>query len=764
MAVDQTVLLTDDARSGAAWCATHAALVDRWLAGLFADAGGPDAGGIALVAVGGYGRAELCPQSDIDVVLVHDGRRGGTDLAALAGRLWPPIADRGLRLTHRVRTLRGALEEATGSLDTAIALLSARHVAGDEQVAADLAGAARHAWRAGSQGYLAALGTRVDLRHQAAGEVAFRIEPDVKEGRGGLLDVRSLEWADLGEPSLIEPDRERLDLAAAVLLDVRVELQRLTGQRGNVLALHDQAAVARALGLVGEDDLMHRVATAARTIAWTSDDTWRRLRGSRHRTGQPVDAPQDLGGGVGMRHGEIGILPSADTADPTLALRIAVAAAERRAPVDRGALERLASSGARMADPWPAHARRLLVDLLRHGTSAIPAMEALDQRGIWERILPEWVAVRARPQRNPHHRFTVDRHLLETVGHAARGSSQVERPDLLVLAALLHDLGRGCAGDHCVVGADVAGGVAARMGFPPGDAATVAWLVRHHLLLGDVAGRRDLDDSTTIERVAAVVGSPDRLALLAALTEADAQATGPAGWSPTRARLVGRLVERVGHVLAGRATDSVVTARFPTPAQMDRLAGPGRSITAEGDRLTVVAADRPGTFSRVAGVLALHGLDVVSAAAHSDAGRALAEFLVAEPGRREHPWALVVADVESALDGRLAIASRLAEQARAAARSRRAVTPRTAISVTFDDGASTDATVVDVQAPDGNGVLYRITRVFGDLDIDIRSARVQTMGSHVVDGFYLRDRRGRPITEPDFRAEIVRAIVHSLSG
>ncbi len=762
MVVDQTTLLADEAATGAAWSATHSARVDRWLTGLFEEATGSEASGVALVAIGGYGRSELCPQSGIDVMVVHGGR---SDIGAVADRIWYPVWDTGLRLAHTVCTLPEALDGATDTLDAATALLSARHVAGDPAITGRLADAALGQWQKQSKRFLAELGTRVDLRHQTAGEVAFRLEPDLKEGRGGLRDVQALRWAEAAERIMLEHDQASLAAAYAVILDVRVELQRLTGRPGNVLALQDQEPVARTLGVAGDDELMRAVARAARTIAWTSDDTWRRIRSAlRGPAGRANGRARELEGGLQLRDGEIYLSAAVQRPDTTLALRAAAAAAEQQSAIDRDSLEQLAAGTATMPDPWPAEARRLFLDLLLRGPSAVAVVEALDQRGIWTRILPEWAAVRARPQRNPYHRYTVDRHLLETVAAAARLAPRVDRPDLLVLAALLHDLGKGFDGDPNVTGVELATTIATRIGLPSDDTATVAWLVECHQLLPEVAGRRDLDDSTTIERVASVVATPSRLALLAALTEADALATGPAAWGPGRSRLVGQLVERVALVLSGRTAASIVAAQFPSAAQRERLAAPGRSIDAGNDVLTIVTDDRLGVFSRVAGVLALHGLDVVAASAYSsDDGRALSEFRVADSIRGEIPWSRVVADVELGLDGRLAIPARLAERAQTYARVKRSIAPRAAIKVTFDDAASADATVLDVQAPDAMGALYRITRVFADLDIDIRSARVQTMGNSVVDSFYVRDRQGLPVSDPTLRAEIERALLHSLS-
>jgi [protein-PII] uridylyltransferase len=340
----------------------------------------------------------------------------------------------------------------------------------------------------------------------------------------------------------------------------------------------------------------------------------------------------------------------------------------------------------------------------------------------------------------------------------------VSRPDLLAVAALLHDLGKGYPGDHTEAGVALAGDIARRMGYPDPDVAGITALVGLHLLLPDVATRRDLDDAATIASVATAVGSPDQVRTLAALTEADSRATGPAAWGPWKAELVNQLVQRVTDLLEGGDPLGGGIRTFPTPEQLVLLAQRGQHLLASQEAVTVITDDRPGVFSKVAGVLSLHGLDVVAAAAHStDDGRALSEFRVHDPVRDETPWPRIVADLELALDGRLAVHSRVAERARAYARRRKAVARHVPASVRFDNELSETATVVDVHAPDGVGVLYRITRAMAELDLDIRSARVQTLGGAVVDAFYVRDRHGEKILAAETLAEVERAILHSLA-
>jgi [protein-PII] uridylyltransferase len=767
MALDRAALLADRSLTGAEWCHRHTTLIDAWLSDLFDRAGATSAGAMALVAIGGYGRAELCPHSDIDVMLLHRSR---ASVAAIADRIWYPIWDDELHLGHSVSTVKEAILLAADDLDTATALLSARHIAGDETLSNQLAASALQSWEKRGKRWLTTLAANVDARHAKAGEAAFLLEPDLKEGRGGMRDVHSLVWAEAAHRILLEADVSELSAAYSVLLGARVELQRQTGRATNVLVLQEQPDVAEALGYSGREALMAGIAEAARKIAWTSDDAWRRITVAlRSPLVRGRDGGRPCGHGIVLRDGEVALAPDDGllAGDPLLALRLAVTAATNRASIERHSLERLADSAPALPEPWPEEARCLLATLLASGAPAVGVIEALDQRGVWERILPEWVMVRNRPQHNAYHRYTVDRHLLETVAHAARlidRTERTERPDLLLIAALLHDMGKACPGDHVPAGVVLARTITTRMGFPDSDVETVAALVEHHLLLSEVATSRDLDEPSTVERVAEAIECPIRLHLLATLTEADSLATGPSAWTPWKAELVRQLVERVDHVLAGGEAAGIVVEAFPSKIQMEWLQGDKRRITTEDRVVTVVDDDRPGLFSRVAGILALHGLDVLGAAAYSsDEGRALAEFRVIDPVRDETPWPRIVADLERALDGRLAVNARLAERARTY-RSRRPLsgTPPVA-AVHFDNLASTTSTVIDVHAPDRVGVLYRITRALAELDLDIRSAKAQTLGAEVVDSFYVREGRGTKLTEPLFLAEVERAILHSVA-
>ena len=759
----RAALQGDTSLVGAAVCLRYSDLVDAWLTDLLGAAEaecGP--GGVAVVAVGGYGRGELSLQSDIDVLLLHDGR---PDIGALADRIWYPIWDEGLKLGHAVRTTREALALAGDDLDTATSLLQVRHVAGDATLTDDLGARARVQWQKRSKRWLGDLAARVRERHERAGEVAFLLEPDLKEGRGGLRDVHSLRWAEAAHRLLWDGDDPALDAAYATLLAVRVEVHRHTGRHGDRLSLEDQDAVAAALGEASADELMHRVSAAARTIAWRSDDAWHRIEASLSGPlGWRSRRDRSVGVGLVLRDGEVHLAADADPdADPSLPLRAAAAAATARTRIHRASLERLAVASLPLPTPWPDAVRAALVDLLLAGSAAIPVVEALDQMGLWALVLPEWDAVRSKPQRNAYHRFTVDRHLMEAAANAAELVTRTTRPDLLVVGTLLHDIGKGYLGDHTEVGIELVAAICARMGFDADDISVLQAMVRHHLLLPDVATRRDLDDPATVEQVAEAVGDKRTLGLLAALTEADSLATGPAAWGRWKADLVRDLVHRTGHVLGGGAAEDV-RDDFPTVEQATLLDAGAQVLRGQGDRLTVVTGDRPGLFSRVAGVLALHGLAVLDAAVTSRDGNALEVFRVESSFGPTISWERVVADLELVLDGRLALQARLAERARVYAPRSRPVPVQAPPRVVVDNGASRDATVVEVHAPDSIGVLYRITRALAELDLDIVSAKVQTLGDRVVDAFYIRDTMGRKVEDPALLVEIERALLHELAS
>ncbi len=763
-AIARQAVIDDAAIGGRELCRSLTVATDAWLVALHeaARAEHPSAPRAALLAIGGYGRGELAPYSDLDLLLVHSST--ARDVEPFASAIWYPLWDAGTKLGHAVRTLDDQLDLARGDLDTATALLTARLIAGDTALAAKVVDGGLANWTKRSKRWLGELQLRVRERQQGAGEVAYTLEPDLKDGHGGLRDVQSLWWAAQGGLGLPAGDAAALDVCYATLLRARVGLHRATRRPGDVLRLEDQDSTAVASGHPSADALMADVAAAARTIAWIADEAWGRF-------GRPLGGePDRVAPGVIRVNGEIELSASADPAtDPTLVLRVAVAAARLGCRIERRTLDRLAEEVPPWPPTWPAGAADKLVALLLEGHGAVPVLEALDQRGLLTRLLPEWEPVRSRPQRNAYHRFTVDRHLWEAAANASELVDRVSRPDLLVLGALFHDIGKGYQGDHTVAGMEVVRGLGHRLGIGLSDTDVLISMVEHHLLLPDVALRRDLTDSATLSHVAESVGSVEVLDLLHALTEADSKATGPSAWGSWKEGLVDDLVTRVRHVLGGGDVREVTWRLFPDAETLALMAESETDVQVHDDRVTVVTADVPGSFSRVAGVLSLHGLDVLSAQAHSDEpqlgrlGMAASQFRVDLP-HEGFDWDSVRDDLLRAIAGELAIEARLAERVHTYRRRRATQAQQPGPpSVVFHDDASSNASVFEVRAPNKIGILHRITKALAELGLDIRHATVQTIGMEVVDTFYVRTWSGELVTGEFHRAEIERAVLHAVS-
>jgi [protein-PII] uridylyltransferase len=789
-AAARLLLLNEKERSGPPRRAALAKLTDEWLSALFATAAQEQGvRGAALVAVGGYGRGELSPRSDLDLLLLHDGSASPAAVAAIADRIWYPVWDLGLALDHSVRTPAEARKTAGEDLKVQLGLLDARPVAGDLGLVASLRTAVLADWRNQAPRRLPELDELCRERAVRQGELQYLLEPDLKEARGGLRDVTALRA--VAASWLADAPREGLAEARRTLLDVRDALHLTTGRATDRLALQEQDQVAAELGLLDADALLRQVYEAARTVSYATDVTWREVgRVLRSRAVRPRlramlggRAPQHertpLAEGVVELDGEAVLARTArPERDPVLPLRAAAAAAQAGLPISRHAVRRL---GEAMADrplpvPWPAEAREELVTLLGAGEPTVAVWEALEAEGLITRLVPDWERVRCRPQRNAVHTWTVDRHLVETAVKASELTRHVGRPDLLLVAALLHDIGKGWPGDHSVAGETIARDVAARIGFDRADVDVLATLVRHHLLLVDTATRRDLEDPATVDSVASVVGSASTLELLHALTEADALATGPAAWSSWRGSLVADLVRRVAAVLAG---DVLAEPDQTAPsAEQERLAvealrtgEPVLALHAQpeapaedggpepvGVELLIALPDQPGVLPAVAGVLALHRLTVRAADLRAvelptevgDGAVLVLNWRVAAEYGSLPQAARLRADLVRALDGSLDIRGRLAEREAAYPRRRgvKAPPPR----VTVAPAGSRLATVIEVRAHDAPGLLHRIGRALEGADVRVRSAHVSTLGANAVDTLYVTDENGAPLGDAEAAA------------
>ncbi|MGY2002244.1 [protein-PII] uridylyltransferase [Blastococcus sp. SYSU DS1024] len=762
--------------------AERVAALDGWLAGLLDDAvagtppphtrrGGspPRTGtdGVALVAVGSLGRREPPPHGDLDLVLVHEDR---PEVAALADALWYPVWDAGLRLDHSVRSVSEAVAVASTDVKAGLGLLDARLVAGDAGLAARLRTATLASWRQHASRLLPQLRDLRRERGRRLGELAFLLEPDLKEAYGGLREGQVLRAAAAAQ--LADEPAAEVEQAYAFLLDVRDELRRRSGRAADVLVRQEQRAVAAALGLADEDVLLREVSLAGRRLAFVADETWRRVEAGlvrRPRGRYRRVRREPLADGVVRQGDEVVLARDArPAADPGLLLRAAAAAARADLLLSPYTLKVLAVHSPPVPEPWPAEVRWSFLRLLASGRSAVPVLEQLDQEGLFARLLPEWDRIRSLPQRHPWHRFTVDRHLIEAAAAAAELTRDVDRPDLLLVASLLHDIGKGWPGDHSEVGEPVAAAMGARMGFAEADVATLGTLVRHHLLLPVTATRRDIDDPATVERVADTIGrDASVLHLLHALAQADGAATSASAWSPWKAHLVAALVARVQAQLGGAPLSEPEPVLHPaTRAQVTVLApgipGATRGVTvgieevADGQQVTIGAPDRPGLLSTCAGVLALNQLDVRAAKMTVADGYGTGVFAV-RPRFGRAPVPEILADgVRAALEGTLSLPERLRQREVDYHQETRSAPPRISWHNHEVSGRATG--IVEVRAGDRAGLLYRLTAAIAAEGLDVTSARIETLGGDAVDCFYVADPAGSPV-DPEQRQRVDAALI-----
>jgi [protein-PII] uridylyltransferase len=720
---------------------------------------------VALAAVGGYGRRELAPGSDIDLMFLHLPE-GHPRVQQLVDAVLYPLWDSGLPVSHSVRTPEECRAEAASQVESLTALLDARSLAGSTELFGQARKAARDVAGEDTKAFVGALRRSRQERESRFGSVGRMLEPDLKEGLGGLRDIQALRWVAMltgrEDPAGARGEDPPYSLAGALdhLLLVRTALHRISASRSNRLVAEHHQQIADALGIEdrpgweARDWLMRTVFGHGRWVEHAADVELESGHADRRRR---AILPDDLTGTIAQPDGP---------------------------------------------------------DILR----------SEDALGTLDRLLPEWEGVRGRPQRDPYHRYPVDAHLLETLGEAARlvrkpeepfvaeAATSIGDPAPLLLGALLHDIGKIGQGSHVQTGIDVAGRALERMRIGGRLRDDVLFLVGEHLLLSDTATRRNLEDEDLILHVAARVRDERRLALLYLLTVADAHATGPTASSPWRLGLVRELVAKVSHAFerglmdrdrarrlaraesalrealasAGVPPDDALAFVEAMPPGYVLWAAPGdaadhlalviptpgpaevRTSVRPGDapgtyRLSLGAVDRLGLLAAVAGSMTLSGLSILSAQAFTtEGGLALDVFEVRgafEDDVGADRWERFGSLIGEALQGRLDLRERV-YSLRAHYRPTAGGTP---VTVHIDQEASDFYTVVEVSSPDRLGLLFDLASTLSEEDLDVHVAKVATYGARVVDVFYVRDSAGQKLNDPGRAAELKRSLITAAS-
>ncbi len=821
-------LVVDGPPPGRTWCHAWTGAIDDGLVELAAPVLREHR--IAVVAVGGYGRREMCPASDVDLLLLYD-RLPEAVLERAVRTIVYPLWDAGLTVGYAVRDRRESLG-AIDDLDTATAMLDLRTIAGDAGFAQLVRAESIKRLRRRPDRFLSALRRADQARRDKAGDAAEVLEPDLKNGAGGLRDIQSLRWASaalvgsIGLDPLVPagylgaPDRPRLSDAEERLLEARVALQLVAGKT-DVLRMDVHEQVAERLGLGDRDEhdlaphqLLNRLYLAARSVnhvhrrAWALIDA--DLARGRRRRGRPTESRLD---GFELVDGVLRLPEDLPPSTPDLPTRLLAALTDSGAVLDRGSASKLRAHAERddVTWAWSDRDRERFVSVLWRGQIAVAALAELDDVGVLTAVLPEWAPLRGRAQRNPFHRYALDRHAWHTAAElgdlvrreswATQALEEVEDREALLLGALFHDVGKAFGEPHSHTGVPVARAMAQRMGASEATAHMIGRMVELHLVLPDSARKRDVTDPALAEEIAEQVGDRSMLASLHLLATADGRATGPTAWSDWTATLVRTLVTKVRAVLDQQPPDEVaegaiVTVRAaqelaedlgsspeavrshlaalpsryaaavspravvrhtlmassrPGPMEVRTRVTPGEDDPdgLDGlDELDVVALDSHGWFAKVAGVLSLHGGSIVAADAFSrEDGLAIDTFKVHPPEGVSGAWWALV-------EGDLAdaAAGRLAVRARV---SRKAKTdahrvsrlPEVSTQVLHSLDPSGRSTVIEIRTLDRIGVLYGIAMALAELELDIVVARIQTLGHEAMDVFYVRDADGNPLND-----------------
>ncbi len=819
---------------------THARLMDDVILSLTrliaadAVADGLAATPQVVMALGGYGRGELHPLSDVDLMVIYDGKMSPY-VQRMMQELLYSLWDLGLHVGHSLRSLDDCVAMARTDFPSRTSMQEARFLAGDRRLFARFQRVLRQeVFRRDFGQFLETTLVERDARYRKHGASPYIGEPNVKESAGGLRDMHTAMWLgeakfgtrtlrELADKGLITPrEQAAADAALTFLWRVRNELHFFSGHKNDVLTRDLQPRIAKNLGYendatsLGVERFMRDYYLHARVIHRVSKRLIARCQETLSRRGSAERRrrQQALADGLVFFDGRLHLAdrdPSQLRVDPARLMKVFGHLHRLGCELSLD-LERAVEDSLHLVDDAFRRSDavgELFLDICRSWGRVCQTFSEMHELGLLGRYLPEFGALTCLVQYDVYHKFSADQHSLLAVEHlealapgqsaesegAAPVLSEVEKPELLMLGMLLHDIGKARGHGHVAKGIPLVRGLTARMGLPSADAAAVEFLVAHHLTMSHVAQRRDIDDPKTVTDFAAVVGDPQRLRMLYLLTYADMRAVGPGVLTPWRARILHELYTRTLDLLTGgrvakpsraqlaerlhaaakgevdlqavKAHLAMMADRYLESTGVQRMAEHLRMLGELGEApvvtalfqhpdlgssdLVVVTRDLPGLFSLIAGTLAASGVNIISAQIHTRAdGIAIDTFQVNDPagdvvGSAAH-WARPLDALRAVITGEQSVEALLA---RRRALGREATGPGGPPKIALDNQLSDSATVIEVKCPDRLGLLYLITRALAGLGLDIVSARIATEIDQAFDTFYVQDREGRKLEDPD---------------
>lgn len=810
---------------------------------------------IAIVATGGYGRGTLAPGSDIDLLFVLPYKQtawGESVVEYMLYALW----DLGLKVGHATRSIDDCIRLARSDMTIRTSVLEARYLWGDARLAEQLKlRFDKEIVGSGAMDFVEAKLAERDQRHKKSGESRYLVEPNIKEGKGGLRDLNTLFWiakyvyrvedpAELVGRGVFRADE--LDVFARAedfLWTVRCHLHFLAGRAEERLGFDVQRDMARRMGY-GEDANNHAIEAFMRDYFLTAKDVGDLTRiicsvlEEQNRKSAPgigrifsgFSRKQSPAPGFVIEAGRLNIEDEGVfTRDPVNLLRLFHIADERAVHIHPDAFRAATRALHLIDDELRANpeANRLFLEVLSSRRDPETVLRWMNECGVFGRFVPAFGRIVALMQFNMYHHYTVDEHLIRAVGNLSRierGLLKADHPlaaqlmpriknrAALYVAMLLHDIAKGTERDHSEEGEEIAHELCPRLGLDANETETVAWLVRNHLIMSDVAQKRDLSDPKTIEDFVDIVQTPERLRLLLVLTVSDIRSVGPGvfnGWKGQLLRdlyaaaeermLGGRIevsqgarVQRARAALESKLADWTPAEReralvrhyasywLTLPAEMhERQARFMREADARGEvlalearadpfravtEISVYTGDHPGLFQRLAGGFAVAGASVVDAKVFTTTdGMALDVFWVQDQDGQAFDLSRIPRVKETlvkTLKGEI-LARKQIDGRRIKSREEAfAVAPQ----VIFDNQASNVCTLIEIVARDRPNLLHDLTRALFLSQLSIHSAVIATYGEQAVDVFYVKDLFGHKITHPAKIAAIEQALLAAMGG
>jgi [protein-PII] uridylyltransferase len=816
----------------------YAAFMDGFLATLFrlaaedAKREGTAPASLVLVALGGYGRGELHPLSDLDLMVIYDGELGPYVQRVTQGLLYA-LWDLGLQVGHALRSLPDCLAMARTDFPSRTSMQQARFLVGDRRLFNRFRKVlAENVYQKDFAQFLETTLAERDQRYRKFGGSPYMGEPNVKESAGGLRDIHTAIWLastkfgtrtlrELADKRLItEREQKATDEALTFLWRVRNELHFMSGHKNDVLSRDIQPQIAKNFGYtsdevsLGVERFMRDYYLHSRVIHRVSRRLIARCRETLARRGavQRRLRQEALADGLIVIDEQIHLAHPDGRAFREDPVRLMKAFWHcHRLGFELGIdVERAIEDSSDLVDDdfrRSAEVRDLFLSICRSWGRVATTLRAMHELGFLGRYLPEWGALTCLVQYDVYHKFTADQHSLLAVEHLealAPGQSaesesiaevvtEVERPELLMMGMFLHDIGKGKGHQHVMKGIPLIEEVGARLGLAAEDTEKVRFLVAHHLTMSHTAQRRDIDDPKTIEALADVCRTPEQLRMLYLLTFADMRAVGPGVMTGWQAQILGELFNRTLQRLTGGQTDpptreavaarvweatrregsrgaltahlAMLSDRYLATTSPQRIASHLRlaeqledDVLAtelfhhpdlDSSELVIATRDVPGLFALIAGTLAAHGINVLSAQIHTRAdGVAIDTFQVndpvGEPVTEEVRWRRTLDALRRVVSGEETVEALLARRRNGRPSSEGVAGPP---KIAVDNHLSDTHTVVEVKCPDRVGVLYAITRTLSALGLNIGSARIATEIDQAYDTFYVTDRQGRRLED-----------------